>query len=72
VGTNLNWIGGYEPAANNVAVKVALFQGGNVVASVSGQTEADSPTDPAFQSLIANMAATVLSGPDILDSVGLP
>jgi hypothetical protein len=69
---NLHWFGGYEPAANNVTVKVALFQGGNVVASASGQTNADSPNDPAFQSLIAEMSASVLSGPDVLDWVGFP
>ena len=72
LGRNLNWFGDYEPAPNNVTVKVALFQGGNVVASTSGQTNADSPNDPAFQALIADMAATVLSGPDVFDSVGLP
>ena len=69
---NLNWFSGYEPAPSNVTVKVALFQGGNVVASASGQINADNPNDPAFQSLIAGMSATVLSGPDIFDKVGLP
>ncbi len=68
---NLHWFG-YEPAANNVTVKVALFQGGNLVASASGQTNADSPNDPAFQSLIAGMSASVLSGPDVLDWLGFP
>jgi hypothetical protein len=72
LGTNLNWFGSYEPAANNVTVKLALFQGGNVVASVSGQTDADSPNDPAFQALIAGMSQSVLSGPDIFDEIGLP
>lgn len=72
LGTNLNWFGHYQPAPNNVTVKVALFQGGNVVASTSGQTNADSPNDPAFQALIADMAATVLSGPDVFDEAGLP
>jgi len=72
LGRNLNWFGDYEPASNNVSVKVALFQGGNVVASASGQTSADSPNDPAFQALIADMAASVLSGPDVFDWAGLP
>jgi hypothetical protein len=69
---NLNWIGGYEPAPNNVTAKVALFQGGNVVASASGQTDAASPNDPAFQAMIAQMSSAVLSGPDIFDAVGFP
>lgn len=72
MGYNLNWFGNYEPEPNNVTVKVALFQGGNVVASASGQTEADSPNDPAFQSLIAELSETVLSGPDVFDWLGLP
>ena len=72
LGRNLNWFGDYQPAPNNVTVKVALFQGSNVVASASGQTNADSPNDPAFQSLIANMSASVLSGPDFFDRVGFP
>ena len=72
MGYNLNWFGNYEPAANNVTVKVALFQGGNVVASASGQTEAGSPNDPAFQSLIAQLSETVMSGPDAFDWLGLP
>jgi hypothetical protein len=69
---NLHWFGNYEPAPNNVTVKVALFQGGNVVASTSGQTNADSPNDPAFQSLIAEMSGAVLSGPDVFDRIGFP
>ncbi len=72
LGTNLNWFGDYRPAPNNVTVKVALFQGGNVVASASGQTKADTPNDPAFQGLIAALSADVLSGPDVFDRVGLP
>jgi hypothetical protein len=55
-----------------VTVKVALFQNGNPVASVSGQTDAASPNDPAFQALIAGMASEVMSGPDIFDDIGLP
>ena len=69
---NVEWVGHYEPASNNVTVKVALFQGGNVVASASGQTDADSPNDPAFQSLIAEMSETVLSGPDAADWIDFP
>jgi hypothetical protein len=61
-----------RPAPNNVAVKVALFQGGTVVASASGQVDANNPDDPAFQALIAAMSSKVLSGPDIFDRVGLP
>ena len=72
LGTNLNWFGDYEPSPTNVTVKVALFQGGNPVASVSGQTDAASPNDPAFQQLIASMAQEVMSGPDVFDQVGLP
>ena len=72
LGTNLNWIGDYEPSPTNVSVKVALFQNGSPVASVSGQTDAASPTDPAFQSLIASMAATVMDGTDVFDDIGLP
>jgi len=72
LGTNLNWFGGYQPAANNVSVKLALFQGGNVVASVSGQTEANGPDDPAFKNLVTEMSSSVLSGPDVFDRVGAP
>ena len=72
LGTNLNWFGDYEPSPRNVTVKVALFQNGNPVASVSGQTDATGPNDPAFQSLIADMASEVMSGPDIFDDIGLP
>ena len=72
LGTNLNWFGDYGPSPSNVTVKVALFQGGSPVASVSGQTDAASPNDPAFQQLIASMAQEVMSGPDIFDQVGLP
>jgi hypothetical protein len=72
LGTNLNWFGDYEPSPTNVSVKVALFQGGTPVASVSGQTDAASPNDPAFQALIADMAAQVMSGPDAFDRAGLP
>ena len=72
LGTNLNWFGDYEPSPTNVSVKVALFQNGNPVASVSGQTDAASPNDPAFQSLIASMASQVMDGTDIFDDIGLP
>ena len=65
--TNLNWIGPYRPAPNNVAVKLALFEGNNVVASTSGQVDASSPSDPAFQALIAAMTQSVLSGPGLLN-----
>jgi hypothetical protein len=61
-----------RPVPNNVAVKVALFQGGTVVASASGQVDVSGPDDPAFRSLIASMSDKVLSGPDIFDQVGLP
>jgi len=64
---NVNLIGPYEPAPNNVAVKVALFQGGHLVASASGQVDANNPDDPAFKSLIDEMSAQVLEGPDWLD-----
>jgi hypothetical protein len=49
-----------------------LFQGGEVVSSIAGQTDASGPSDPAFQSLVGGMAASVLSGPDIFDRVGFP
>jgi hypothetical protein len=68
---NFNLIG-YKPAPNNVSVKLALFQDGNPVSSIAGQTDADSPSDPAFQSLIAQMSGTVISGPDIFDWAGFP
>ncbi len=58
---NLNWFGDYQPAPNNVTVKAALFQNGNVVSSVSGQVDADNPDDPAFKALIASMSSTVLT-----------
>jgi hypothetical protein len=67
-----DWVGDYRPAPNNVAVKVALFQGGTVVASASGQVDANGPDDPAFRSLIASMSGKVLSGPDVFDWLGLP
>jgi hypothetical protein len=70
--TNVNWFGDFRPATNNVTAKLALFQGGTVVASTSGQVHASGPDDPAFQSLIASMSSQVLSGPDIFDRVGLP
>lgn len=72
LGTNLNWFGDYQPSPTNVTVKVALFQYGNPVASTSGQTDAASPNDPAFQALIADMASKVMSGPDVFDRAGLP
>ena len=69
---NLNWIGSYEPAPNNVTAKVALLQNGTVVASASGQVDADNPDDPAFKSMIAQMSESVLSGPDWFDWLGFP
>ena len=69
---NLNLVGGYEPSPNNVTAKVALFQGGNVVASAAGQVDARDPSDPAFQAMISQMSHAVLSGPDVFDWVGLP
>ncbi len=69
---NLNLIGGYEPSPNNVTAKVALFQGGNVVASAAGQTDARDPSDPAFQAMISQMSHAVLSGPDAFDWIGFP
>jgi hypothetical protein len=69
---NYNIIGGYEPSATNVTAKVALIQGGNIVASVSGQVDAAGPTDPAFQSMIEQMSQSVLSGPDLFDWIGFP
>lgn len=72
LGRNLNWFGDYEPSPTNVSVKVALFQNGEPVASVSGQTDAANPTDPAFQALVAKMASEVMDGTDIFDDIGLP
>jgi len=72
LGHNINWFNDYAPSPTNVSVKVALFQGGSPVASVSGQTEAASPNDPAFQQLIANMAQEVMSRPDFFDRAGWP
>jgi hypothetical protein len=72
IAVNLNWIGNYEPSPNNVTAKVALFQGGNVVASAAGQVDASDPSDPAFQAMIGQMSHAVLSGPDWFDRVGFP
>ena len=69
--TNVNLLG-YSPSPNTVTAKLALFQGGTVVASISGQTAADSPNDPVFQSLVTSMSNSVLSGPDIFDRIGFP
>jgi hypothetical protein len=69
--TNFNLLG-YHPAQDNVTVKAALFQGGEVVSSISGQTDASGPGDPAFQALVSGMAGSVLSGPDIFDRIGFP
>jgi hypothetical protein len=66
---NLNWLWGYQPAPNNVTVKVAVFQGGQVVSSASGQVDADNPGDPAFQALIADMSQAVLSSPGWFNDV---
>jgi hypothetical protein len=69
--TNFNLLG-YNPGPDNVTVKAALFQGGEVVSSIAGQTDATGPSDPAFLSLVGGMAGSVLSGPDIFDRVGFP
>jgi len=58
---NLHQFGPYRPSPNDVTAKAALFQGGTVVASVSGQVDASGPDDPAFQSLIGRMSRTILS-----------
>jgi hypothetical protein len=65
--TNIDWIGPYAPDSDNVTVKVALIQGGDVVASASGQVDAASPDDPAFRDLIKAMSRRVLSGPGWFD-----
>jgi len=59
---NLTLFGAYRPEPNNVTVKVALFQSGHVVASASGQVDADNPNDPEFKSLISAMSDEVLVG----------
>jgi hypothetical protein len=66
---NVNLIGSYQPEPNNVAVKVMLIQGGHIVASASGQVDADNPDDPNFKSLIGDLSGQVLEGPDWLDWV---
>jgi hypothetical protein len=65
--TNIDWIGPYQPAPDAVTVKVALIQNGDVVASASGQVEADKPDAPAFRDLIASMSAVVLPSPGWFD-----
>ncbi len=65
IARNIDWIGDYRPSPNNVTAKLALIENGNVVASASGQVDASSPSDPAFQALVAAMTRSVLSGPGI-------
>ncbi len=67
ISRNIDWIGNYRPAPNNIAAKLALFENGQVVGSASGQVDADSPSDPAFQAMVASMTRQVLSGPGFLD-----
>jgi hypothetical protein len=65
---NVDWIGSYRPSPGNVTAKVALFQGGNVVATAEGQVDASNGTeDPAFRAMIAAMSRAVFAGPDCLD-----
>jgi len=63
---NINWVGTYRPDPNNVTIKAALFQNGEVVSTAAGQVDASAPDDPAFQATIARMAHDVLSGPGLL------
>ncbi len=65
--TNVGWIWGEERSPNNVTVKVAVFQGGNVVATAAGQVDAADPNDPAFKDLIESMSDSVLSAPGLID-----
>lgn len=67
LGHNLNWFGSYQPVPNNVTAKVALIQGGRVVASAAGQVDANNPDDPAFRALIGEMTHSVMPGPSWLD-----
>jgi hypothetical protein len=65
---NLDWFGTYHPGADHVSAKVALFQGGNVVASADGQVDApQGADDPAFKAMIAEMSAAVMESPGWFD-----
>ncbi len=65
--TNIDWIGPYTPAPDNVAVKVAVIQHGTIVATAAGQVDADNPDSAAFQDLIASMARRVMPADGWLD-----
>ncbi len=62
LGHYVSWLWFQTPSPNTLAVKVAVFQGGNVVASSAGQVDSSDPNDPAFKALIANMTYSVIPG----------
>jgi hypothetical protein len=65
---NADWIGSYQPSPANVTAKVALFQGGTVVSSTSGQVDApNGADDPAFRAMVAEMSQAIFSSPGWLD-----
>jgi hypothetical protein len=66
IAMNVNWAGTYRPDPNDVTIKAALFQNGEVVSTAAGQVDALAPDDPAFQATIRRMASDVLSGPGLL------
>jgi hypothetical protein len=61
ISRNIDWIGDYRPAPNNITAKLAVFENGDVVATTAGQVDANGPDDPAFKALIAAMTRAVLS-----------
>ncbi len=63
ISRNIDWIGDYRPAPNNITAKLAVFENGDVVATTAGQVDANGPDDPAFKALIAAMTRAVLSRP---------
>jgi hypothetical protein len=69
IAMNINWVGTYRPDPNNVTIKAALFQNGEVVSTAAGQVDASAPGDPAFQATIRRMATDVLSGPGLLYAI---
>jgi hypothetical protein len=69
IAMNINWVGTYRPDPNNVTIKAALFQNGEVVSTAAGQVDGSAPDDPAFQATIRRIAYDVLSGPGLLYSL---
>ena len=67
---NVGWIGDYAPGPSHVTAKVALFQGGNVVATAEGQVDApDGANDPAFRAMIEAMSRAIFAGHGLIDEI---